>query len=132
MSLMSKNVCRGIIKCSDMYLVCESLTSGNFFLPGGTIEPNEDADAALFRELKEECRLILSNIEFIGTLENKYHDGCVDICETNFIFYSLIPTMPESIRSEESYLKFHWINKSDIAAVPLVPRGIMKFFSDLK
>ena len=47
--------------------------SGFFDLPGGFVDYKESIDAALVREVKEECNLEIIDLRYFGSFGNSYH-----------------------------------------------------------
>ncbi|MCF8358672.1 MAG: NUDIX domain-containing protein [Prolixibacteraceae bacterium] len=45
---------------------------GKYDLPGGFVDPGENAEAAIKRELKEELDVTVENLVFLGTNHNQY------------------------------------------------------------
>ncbi len=45
---------------------------GMYDLPGGFVDPGENAEAAIKRELKEELDVTVGNLVFLGTNHNRY------------------------------------------------------------
>lgn len=54
---------RGIIMHGNKLLMVYSSKNGDYKFPGGGVKENEDFEAALIREIKEECGATVSKIE---------------------------------------------------------------------
>jgi len=82
-------------------------------LPGGFIDPSENAETALLRELKEELNLIPDSIEYYGSFPNQYIYSEVTVYTTDFVFRCMVSDF-SNIRSDDDIAAFSFINPSDI------------------
>ena len=55
------------------------IMAGYWEFPGGKIEPGEDADAALARELREELGVGVADAEFWRTVRHEYDHGRITL-----------------------------------------------------
>jgi 8-oxo-dGTP pyrophosphatase MutT (NUDIX family) len=127
--MRERTVSRGIIQCLESFLICQSMETGNYFLPGGELKQFESAMHALKREIQEECGLTLSNIKFLGLVENKYVSKNEAIFERNIIFYSKIRLDNLFITSKEPFISFSWFPKAEIKKIKLMPNSIAYLFN---
>ena len=106
------------------------MASNFYFLPGGHIEHNENAESALLRELHEETGAKDCIIKrFLGCLEYSFALGTNSLChshEYNFIFevtsdslkiYNTIPKLEDHI--ELQWIQLSKLNEIDFRAAPL-------------
>ena len=74
---------------------------GKLDLPGGFVDPNESAEEAIKRELKEELTLNLRELRYVGSCPNiyKYEDVTYHTCD--LFFYSKIDALPTDFDKTE-------------------------------
>lgn len=70
-------------------------------LPGGFVEPGENAEEALKREIKEELGLEIKKLNYIGSAANEYPYKNVIYNTCDLIFYSKINIKPPLIKKSE-------------------------------
>lgn len=97
----------------------------HYFLPGGHVEVGESAEKALIRELHEELGASCIIKQFLGVIENQWHDKETTHYEINHIFEidSKDLNNSETPISKESHLAFHWIdfNKENLNTYKIMP-----------
>ena len=74
---------------------------GKLDLPGGLIDPGENAEQALKREIKEELNLTISKFKYIGTAINEYPYNDIIYNTCDIIYYSDLPEIPNTYNSSE-------------------------------
>jgi len=74
-------VVAGVIRDSAGRVFCvqrgenaKKYISKKWEFPGGKLEPGESREEALVRELKEELKVLVSNLEFLTTVDYTYPD----------------------------------------------------------
>jgi len=67
---------------------------GKLDLPGGFIDPRETAEEAVIREIKEELRIDIITLKYLGSYPNKYQFKGVPYNTCDLIFYSKIDVLP--------------------------------------
>ena len=74
---------------------------GKLDLPGGFIDPNESAEEAVVREVKEEINIDIKEPEYLGSYPNiyKYQDVLYHTCD--LFFYSRIDVLPVEFSKTE-------------------------------
>ena len=96
---------------------------GKWDLPGGFIDPNETAEEAACREIKEELgiEIDLNNLKFVGSLPNVYHYKEVDYNTLDLFFeYQVeekiaIKKLEAHEISETIWVKISELNLEEIA-----------------
>ena len=86
---------------------------GKLDLPGGFVDPKESAENALRREIKEELRIDIEDLEYQGSFPNIYEYKNVVYKVCDLFFYSRIDKLPSDYdKSEIEELVL--INRSEI------------------
>jgi NAD+ diphosphatase len=67
---------------------------GKLDLPGGFVDPKESAEDAVKREIREELKIEIGDLEYLGSFPNiyEYKDVVYNVCD--LFFYSKINTFP--------------------------------------
>ncbi|MBN1805815.1 MAG: NUDIX domain-containing protein [Sedimentisphaerales bacterium] len=86
---------------------------GKLDLPGGFVDPGEKAEDALKREIREELRMEIEDLEYLFSFPNIYKYKGVDYNVCDLFFYSRINTIPEDFNKGEIE-EVTLINRSDI------------------
>ena len=98
---------------------------GNWQLPGGKIEPEETAEEAAVREVKEETYLELKNIKFVKDYDHYYPD-----LNEHYVYKAFIGDVGEKdetiddinkkikLESKEA-TEFKWASKEDLIKMKL-------------
>ena len=107
----------GIIQQQGKLLIAERPQgkpyAGYWEFPGGKIEPNETAEAALIRELHEELGIEVSQLKFLFTHQHQYPDKLV----TLEIF--LVQSFNGEIQRLE-HAQILWKALEEITAIPFL------------
>lgn len=101
-----------------------------YYLPGGHIELNESAEAAVLREIYEETGFDSYIERFLGVLEHSWSFPGDEVCchthEINLIFKvnlkevdGLIP-----ISQKEEHVAFHWVPLKEICDIDFRPESL--------
>ena len=92
---------------------------GKLDLPGGFVDPDESAEAALRRELKEEMGLVLEAMTYLGSAPNRYAYGGMVYPTCDLVYHSPLDTIPSVLDktevSEVVLLKPHEIVLDELA-----------------
>lgn len=97
-------IARAVILRGDKILLCKRKDRDYYFLPGGHIEFEEQAEVALAREMKEELGVDLGDINFIGVSENIFRQDEKLRHELNIVFSAQVGI--ENTESMEGHLTF--------------------------
>lgn len=74
---------------------------GRLDLPGGFVDPEESAEEALRREIKEELQIEVGELEYLGSCPNIYEFEGVTYYTCDLFFYSKIDKLPTDFDREE-------------------------------
>ena len=111
-----------MIRRSGHVLLARSLGASWWFLPGGHVEPDENVEAALRRELAEELGAEARIERLLGVVENTYGSDDGAHHELNHVFE--VTLAEEEPESRESHLEFRWLPRDELAAADLRPDAI--------
>jgi len=67
---------------------------GKLDLPGGFVDPKESAEEAVIREIKEELKINLGELKYLGSYPNIYRYEGVIYHTCDLFFYSKIDALP--------------------------------------
>jgi ADP-ribose pyrophosphatase YjhB (NUDIX family) len=67
---------------------------GKLDLPGGFVDPKESAEDAVKREIREELKIEIGDLQYLGSFPNiyEYKDVAYNVCD--LFFYSRIDALP--------------------------------------
>lgn len=101
-----------------------------YFLPGGTLEPRENLQACLARELQEEMALEVAVGAFVGCIENHWQDATYSYQEFNFIFRVQVPPvlLESPIASQAPHIAFEVVLRQDLPKIDNVLPAQLKPF----
>jgi ADP-ribose pyrophosphatase YjhB (NUDIX family) len=74
---------------------------GKLDLPGGFLDPEERAEDGLKREIKEELKIELVELKYLGSYPNIYRYKGVLYHTCDLLFYSKIDTLPADFNRNE-------------------------------
>jgi NADH pyrophosphatase NudC (nudix superfamily) len=76
-------------------------SKGKLDLPGGFVDPNESAEEAVIREIKEELKIEIEGLKYLGSYPNiyKYKDVLYHTCD--LFFYCKNDIFPKDFSGEE-------------------------------
>lgn len=117
-------IARGLLIEDGHLLICRNRKAGYGFLPGGHVEFGESAEAALRRELIEECGLEVRTGDCLLVSEGAFESGGRRHHEINLVFHverkedgAARPT----VESVESKIGFEWIKLGNLAQADIRP-----------
>ncbi|MDO4881338.1 MAG: NUDIX domain-containing protein [Capnocytophaga sp.] len=109
---------------------------GKLDLPGGFIDPNENAEEAACREIKEELGLVIlpSQLEYITTSPNNYLYKNVPYRTMDIFYECKINTSNISIVAKDELKSLEWIKINEIDTEKIgfisVKKVIKEFYID--
>lgn len=74
---------------------------GKLDLPGGFVDPTENAEQALKREIKEELFIDINNYRYLGSAINKYIYKNITYHTCDLIYHIKLPQEPVEYQKEE-------------------------------
>lgn len=117
---------RGLCVQDGMVLVCRTAGAPITYLPGGHVEFDESAPAALVRELQEECGVAVRAGALLGVVEYTFLQKGVRHCELNLVFAMDVPTLRAGapVPTREAHLSFTWVPLGALASSTLEPAAL--------
>lgn len=106
-----------------------------YYLPGGHIEFNESAEAAVLREIYEETGLDAHIERFLGVLEHNWSFPGDEVCchtyEINLIFKVNLEEVNDliTIVQKEDHVAFQWIPLKEIHDIDFRPESLKNILS---
>ncbi len=86
---------------------------GKLDLPGGFVDPKESAEDAVKREIREELKIEIGDLQYLGSFPNiyEYKDVIYNVCDLFFVSrINALPTDFDRVEIEELIL----VNPSEI------------------
>ena len=128
---------RAVIVDQDHLLVCKTrdLPIPFYFLPGGHIEHEENAEAAVIRELLEESGAHCTIKRFLGCLEHCFEPGHSSIChnhEYNFFFEAESDALKiqNPLATLEDHIELVWLPLREIDSIDFRPEPLKTFLPE--
>lgn len=113
---------RCIIKEKNKLLLCHVKKDNFYFLPGGSVQFQEELQDAIYRELKEEMAIDKEHIKIKSFLA---------ICETIFEeehsidpIFEIELSKDTNIKSNENHINFQWIEINKINEIDFRPNTL--------
>ena len=92
---------------------------GTWALPGGFIDPGETAEQGAIREIKEELKIEVGPLEYLGSYPNTYEFKNVSYRSCDLLFYCRIESFPmefdETEAEELLFMDPFEINEDEVA-----------------
>jgi ADP-ribose pyrophosphatase YjhB (NUDIX family) len=115
-------------------LLCRGKKFDWFYFPGGHVDFGEHPVKALVRELREETGERITNIAYMGMVENIFSDNKGKHHEINLVF--AVRLAKRNIVSIEPHLVFVWKEKKDLVRTAILPKlmkqRVLKWMKDKK
>ncbi len=112
-------IVRALIIRNNKVLLCQTKGREYYFLPGGHVEFGETMHTALIREIKEEMDVSVSNVNFIGGIENIFTQNEKMIHEVSFIYQ--VDVDRDDVDARENHIEFTWFSLDQILEINIVP-----------
>ncbi|MEU6190240.1 NUDIX domain-containing protein [Nocardia sp. NPDC047038] len=114
-------IARAVIPGERGVLLARHHAKSWHFLPGGHVEPGEQVEAALKREIREELAADSEITGFVGVVEHQYTEDGQLHHELNFVFTVAVPGEPES---NEDHLIFDWVPREQLPELDVRPAAL--------
>lgn len=104
---------------------------GALDLPGGFIDPGENVESALFREIKEELDIVPDGIDYFGSFPNEYHFSGTIVYTVDMVFKCEVNDFSNlKYRDDIIGLEFKKLNDIDLNEVPF--RSVINIIKTLQ
>ena len=121
-------IARALLVRDGKLLICRA-SEGYGYLPGGHVEFNEPADAALRRELMEEAGVAVRVGELCLVAEGRFVQKR-DRHEINLVFHVELEDPDAEVVSREPEIEFEWVELDRLFQEDLRPRQIVLWVRD--
>ena len=124
---------RGLLCLENKVLLCYNIKDNFFFLPGGSLEKNENIPSCLTREFKEEMALDIVVASFLGCVECHWQTTKTIFQEINMVFKveasKGICNIAE-IHALEKHISFHLVDIKEVVSPDfnILPACMVNFF----
>lgn len=122
-------IARGVLVHAGRVLLCRNVRHDYRYLPGGHVEPDEPAQAALAREFMEETGERVRPGRLLLVAEARFVQKAARRHELNLVFHvehdgPTAGATPPPFRSREPKIDFEWVAADRLADVDLRPHAI--------
>ena len=106
---------------------------GKLDLPGGFVDPGENIEGALFRELKEELGITVRKYEYLGSAPNEYIFSDFSVFTVDMAF-KVIPETVEHLAPKDDILEYNFYGEEEITyddiPAPSIKHFVQQFFKN--
>ncbi|MDA3822329.1 MAG: NUDIX domain-containing protein [Bacteroidales bacterium] len=88
-------------------------SKGMLDLPGGFVNPDENAESALKREINEELNLVIDSCSYITSHPNNYSFGGITVPCLEFFFTCTIKDISQ-LKAGDDAEEYYWLNIDSI------------------
>lgn len=129
----------GFMVCAQQLLLVERAKApwqGTYDVPGGFVDPNESAEAALSREIKEELGLSLDPEQFryMRSFPNRYPYGGINYATCDMFFLITLEHKP-SLHPDDDVAAARWADIQTLTpesfGIPSVQTGFAFFAANI-
>ena len=99
---------------------------GKYDLPGGFVDPGENAEEALIRELKEELGIEITNLTYLGSKSNEYLFSGITVFTTDFAYKTEVVSS-EHLKAGDDILSFEWVDPVQVDPFE-IPAPSIRYF----
>lgn len=106
-----------LLRCEDALALVvrgKEPALGKLDLPGGFVDPDEDLEQALMRELQEELALVISAPRYRFSVPNTYRYRDVDYWTVDVMFEIWLPSRVSARPDGLEVTALHWIPIADV------------------
>lgn len=118
----------GVIKQNGKFLICQRKRGGRYELkwefPGGKIEPGEDIEHCLRRELREELGIEIETVERVEILDAYYEDG--GLFRVSYCFVTGI----NGALQNKAFEQIRWVTLTELKEIDML-EGNRPFIASL-
>jgi 8-oxo-dGTP pyrophosphatase MutT (NUDIX family) len=100
-------------------------------LPGGFIDPNENAETALLRELMEELNIVPNSMTYFGSYPNQYVFSGVTVFTVDLVFHCTITDF-DMISPADDITEFSFVNPLDIDIEEIPFKSVRNIITQLQ
>ena len=129
------HLARAIIIDQHHILLCRSATAKHnfYFLPGGHVEPGEDSESALLRELQEEIGQLFVIDRLLGDFDYQFvPNNLQKACHTHernvvYLAHASMVTVDKPLVQQENHIEFIWMPLVQLDEIELKPEIVKTF-----
>jgi ADP-ribose pyrophosphatase YjhB (NUDIX family) len=122
-------VVSAFIEKDKKYLLVNCAKFNDWRVPGGRIEPQEKAEDALKREIKEELNVEIDNIKFLGYGQDFREVKKDDSFLSRIVLYFKCKTNNEIKPDRNEIIQFEWLSIDEIKNNSEIEGAMKDFFT---
>ena len=118
-----------VVKCQGKFLLMHNKWRNNWELPGGMIEPGENAEQCVIRELFEETNQPMDTAEFKGLMKFKLQPSFHGPERTEYgaLFMGELSQLHDFVENDEASSIILWDGTSEIGDIAEIDRKLIEF-----
>jgi 8-oxo-dGTP diphosphatase len=122
-------VARAVVRRGGLVLLMQEIAEGYWFFPGGHVEPGEEPQDAVVRELREELDVGATVEAALGEVSNVWVRDGVEHREVDHVYVVRIDAADPV--SREPHLAAGWMRVDDLAGADVRPRVLVDLLAGL-